>query len=326
MSGGGRTLRCLLSTPAPDQHQCPPWPPQQRQQLPPPPPARWPGLTSPHRGRASNSSLRAPSPTTPLRMRGARLPRPGSRSVSFPLQWRSVRLALFLPVRPPSFGEEDGRGRGKRWEVGERARRPSAVVSWLRAAVAASLQLLQQWRRWRKGWSVSGSPRRSCEGSWPLWLRRPGAEVSRTAQLLGRACPPRLPLLLCLLPARSAALRSPRPFPQQWGRGPEGGPPDRPTSPRVCVGSRLGSSGPFQMSPTRVPASAPFLTAKVTVPPLPPSSQTLSWIPSRQETRKGVALGSGGGPGVFRSQRDHPPARHLFSFGEKELGKCRKVE
>lgn len=307
-------LRCLLSAPA--QPQRPPWPPQRPQHLPPPPPARGPGLTSPRRGSASDSSLGAPSPTTPLRMRGALLPRPGSRSVSFPLLWRSVRVALFLPVRPPSFGEEDGRGRGKRGEVGERARRPSAVVSWLRAAVAASLQLLQQRRRWRKGWSASGSPRRSCEGSWPLWLRRPGAEVSRTAQLLGRACPPRLPLLLCLLPARSVALRSPRPFPQQWGRGPEGGPPGSPTSPGACVESRSGSSGPFRRSPTRVPASAPFLPAEVPVPPLPPSSQTSSWIPSRQETRKEWRWGQA--PGRIVPKRNHPQARHL--------GKLRKVE
>lgn len=35
---------------------------------------------------------------------------------------------------------------------------------------------------------------------------------------------------------------------------------------------------------------------------------------------------AGGGPGMFRSQRNHPQARHLFSFREKELGKLRKVE
>lgn len=207
----------------------------------------WPHLTSqgprlqlqPRRTFPDHTSAHARRPP----------PTPRLAFALFPSPVAGRRLAPFFLVRPPSFGEEDGRGRGKRWEVGERARRPSAVVSWLRAAVAASLQLLQQWRRWRKGWSVSGSPRRSCEGSWPPWLRRPGAEVSRTAPLLGRACPPRLPLLLCLLPAWSAALRSPRPFPQQWGRGPEGGPRGRPTNPSVCVGSRSGSSGPFQLSP-----------------------------------------------------------------------------
>lgn len=74
-------------------------------------------------------------PITPLRTRGARLPRPGSRPGSSSPERLNVRSALFLPARPPSFGEEGERGRGKEWEVGERARRPSVVVSWLRAAV-----------------------------------------------------------------------------------------------------------------------------------------------------------------------------------------------
>ena len=136
---------------------------------------------------------------------------------------------------------------------------------------------------------MSGSPRRSCEGSWPLWVHRPGAEVSRAAQLLGRACPPRLPPLLCLLPARSAALQSPRPFPQQWGRGPRAGralPSHQPESP---CGVGLRRLRPLRESPDRVPVSAPFLTAKVTCSPLPVGSQLLG------EATRSWAPGSGGG-------------------------------
>lgn len=135
---------------------------------------------------------------------------------------------------------------------------------------------------------MSGSPRRSCEGSWPLWVHRPGAEVSRAAQLLGRACPPRLPPLLCLLPARSAALPSPRPFPQQWGRGPRAGralPSHQPESP---CGVGLRRLRPLRESPDRVPVSAPFLTAKVTCSPLPRPSHTSPWVPSCWGKRQGV--------------------------------------
>lgn len=134
------------STQAPDQHQCPRWPPE-RHQLPLPTPA-WPSLArlrlasprlaSPHLTGAAPptpASAHLP-PTTPLRTRGVRLLHSGSRSSTCLLSQPNVRSALFLPVRPPSFGEEDGRGRGKGWEVGERARRQSVVVSWLRAAVA----------------------------------------------------------------------------------------------------------------------------------------------------------------------------------------------
>lgn len=96
-----------------------------------------PHLTSPHRS----------APPTPA---SAHLPRPrlSARAAHvFPARLAlglfasgaaEVRSALFLPVRPPSFGEAGGGGEaGKGWEVGERARRPSVVVSWLRAAVAA---------------------------------------------------------------------------------------------------------------------------------------------------------------------------------------------
>ena len=91
----------------------------------------WPLLTS----QAPRSQLQPQLtfPTTPLRTRSARLPSP--------LEWLNWRSELFLPVRPPSLGEEGGRGRGHGWEVGKRAHRPSVVVSWLRAAVAEWLQL-----------------------------------------------------------------------------------------------------------------------------------------------------------------------------------------
>lgn len=97
-----------------------------------------PGQASPHLTGAAPPTPAAAHlpPTTPLRTRGARLLRPGSRPGSSPLKRPNVSSALFLPVRPPSFGEEGERGRGKEWEVGERARRPSVVVSWLRAALA----------------------------------------------------------------------------------------------------------------------------------------------------------------------------------------------
>lgn len=138
---------------------------------------------------------------------------------------------------------------------------------------------------------MSGSPRRSCEGSWLLWLRRPGAEVSRTAQLLGRACPPRLPLLL---PAQFAVLRSPRPFPQQWGRGPRAVPP-RSTCRRAGVGSGSASFGPSgRAQPEFLPP--PLSLGEGDCSPLPQPSHSSPRIRSRQGTRKGVGPGSGGGP------------------------------
>lgn len=88
------------------------------------------------------------------------------------------------------------------------------------------------------GWACPDLPRPDCEGYWPLWPHRPGARnLSRAAQLLGWACPPP-PLLLCLTPARSAVLRSPRPFPQRWGGGRGLGGPSLPYQPeRAGVGS-----------------------------------------------------------------------------------------
>lgn len=71
--------------------------------------------------------------TAPLRTRSAGRSRPGSRSEAGPLE---RAFGAFLPVRPPSFGEGRREGAGRRVGVGERARRPSVVVSWLRAAVA----------------------------------------------------------------------------------------------------------------------------------------------------------------------------------------------
>lgn len=94
------------------------------------------GLASPHlTRRASNSSCSSPSPdhTSAHARRPPSPPRLASRL--FLSERPNVRSELFLPVRPPSFGEEGERGRGKEWEVGERAHRPSVVVSWLRAAV-----------------------------------------------------------------------------------------------------------------------------------------------------------------------------------------------
>lgn len=96
----------------------------------------WPGstrslLTS--QARRSQLQTQLTFPTTPLRTRSARLPSS--------LEPWNLRSELFLPVRPPSLGEEGGRGRGHGWEVGKRARRPSVVVSWLRAAVVEWLQL-----------------------------------------------------------------------------------------------------------------------------------------------------------------------------------------
>lgn len=151
MSGGGQIEGCLrqpkpqTSTSVLDGHQSSISYRRQR-----PPGLAWPGLasprlaslrfTSPHRCRASNTSLGSPSSdhtsAHARRTRGVHLPRSGSRSGICLLCRPNARSALFLPVRPPSFGEEDGRGRGKGWEVDERARRQSVVVSWLRAAVA----------------------------------------------------------------------------------------------------------------------------------------------------------------------------------------------
>lgn len=96
----------------------------------------WPGLAWPLLTSQQPRSQLQPQltfPTTPLRTRSALLP-----SSPEPLNLRSE---LFLPVRPPSLGEEGGRGRGHGWEVGKRAHRPSVVVSWLRAVVAEWLQL-----------------------------------------------------------------------------------------------------------------------------------------------------------------------------------------
>lgn len=149
-------------------------------------------------------------------------------------------------------------------------------------------------------------------------------ESHRPAPGPGLPAPPPSPLVPP--PAPSAALRSPRPFPQQWGRGAEGGPPRRPTSPRACVGLRSASSGPLRTSPARVPASAPFLTAKVTVSPLPQSSQTSPWIPSSRETPKGVGSGVWWRPRVVSLPEESSAGlpRHLLSVGEKELGKLRR--
>lgn len=169
---------------------------------------------------------------------------------------------------------------------------------------------------------MSGSPRRSCEESWPLWLRRPGAEVSRTAQLLGRVCPPRLPLLLCLLPAQSAALRSPRPFPQQWGRGPRAVPWRTYQLQGLC-GVRVSylfcpSSG----EPNPSSCLRPLSHCEGDCSPLPQPSQTSPWIFSRQQTLKGVGAGVWWRPwGVsFPEESSAGLLGHLFSVGEKELG------
>lgn len=97
----------------------------------------WPALAGPLLTSQAPRSQLQPQlsfQTTPLRTRSARLPRS--------LEPRNLRSEIFLPVRPPSLGEEGGRGRGHGWEVGKRAHRLSVVVSWLRAAVAAEwLQL-----------------------------------------------------------------------------------------------------------------------------------------------------------------------------------------
>lgn len=95
----------------------------------------WRGLASLLTSQAPRSQFQPQLtfPTTPLRTRRARLPTP--------LEPLNLSSELFLPVRPPSLGEEGGRGRGHGWEVGRRARRPSVVVSWLRGAVAEWLQL-----------------------------------------------------------------------------------------------------------------------------------------------------------------------------------------
>lgn len=133
---------------------------------------------------------------------------------------------------------------------------------------------------------MCGSPRPSCEGSWPLWLRRPGAEVSCAAQLLGRACPPRL-LPSASSPAPSAALRAPAPSPNSAQ-----GPGDDPR--RVPDGSR--SLGPLGLSPARVPASALLLTAVAVVVPRVPALSSLLPNSSLEETGIGESAGSGRGP------------------------------
>lgn len=147
---------------------------------------------------------------------------------------------------------------------------------------------------------MSGSRRRSCEGSWPLWLRRPGAEVSRTAQLLGWACPPRLPLLLCLLPALSAALRSPRPFPRQWGRGPRAV-PWPPHHPGGGCGVRLRQLRPLSGELDLSSCLRPLSHREGDCSPMPQPSQTSLDFPAVRRSGEEWALGSGGGPRVYRS-------------------------
>lgn len=143
---------------------------------------------------------------------------------------------------------------------------------------------------------MCGSPRPSCEGSWPLWLRRPGAEVSCAAQLLGRACPPRLSLL-CLLPAQSAALRAPAPSPPTGLPGAWGGPSEP-------VGLLLRTLGPWGRAPREFlppPSCSPrrpwlFLRA------LALSRRLLDSVVRRHDLV--WALGSGRSPGTYDSLKN----------------------
>lgn len=160
---------------------------------------------------------------------------------------------------------------------------------------------------------MCGSPRRSCAGSWLLWPLRPGAEVSRAAQLLGRACPPRLPLLLpCLLPARPAAPEPP-PLPPAVGAGAAADPRCL-ASPAGQCGVGLGQSRPAPGEPGPNSCLHPLFRREGDYSPLPQPSETRPRIPRRRETRKGV--GSGGGPGRIALQaalRGPAPATALAS-------------
>lgn len=113
--------------------------------------------------------------------------------------------------------------------------------------------------------------------------------MSRAAQLLGRACPPRLPLLLCLLPARSAALRSPRPFPQQWGRGPRAVPSLLSQPEGGCGVGLIQPWGPGELSPSSCLRPLSPREGDCSLSPQP--SRSSPRIPSRRAARKGVGAG-----------------------------------
>lgn len=122
--------------------------------------------------------------------------------------------------------------------------------------------------------------------------------MSCAAQLLGRACPPRLPPL-CLLPAPYAALRASAPLPPTPTRRPGAwGGPSEP------VGLLLRTLGPWGRAPREFlppPSCSPrrpwlFLRA------LPLSRRLLDSVVRRHDLV--WVLGSGRGPGTYGSLKN----------------------
>lgn len=147
-------------------------------------------------------------------------------------------------------------------------------------------------------------------------------ESHRPAPGLGLPAPPPFPSSASsLLSPRSS--EAPAPSPSSGGGG-RGRSPGRPSSLRPLLESDSARPGPLRESPTRIPASAPFLTAKVTVL-LPQPFQASLWIPSPQGTGRGVGAGVWEGPqGVsFPEESSACRSCHPFRVREKEL---RKIE
>lgn len=122
---------------SPDQHQCPRWPPKKQHQ-PPPATPYWPGLAWPHLTSQAPRLQLLPQLTFPrphLCARAVHASPTPRIAFGFFLSQAAERAFSAFPPSAATVVWEGRRGRGKEWEVGERARRSSVVVSWLRAAV-----------------------------------------------------------------------------------------------------------------------------------------------------------------------------------------------